>query len=70
MQDGGTSRWWSFSLEIAMPHDYPPWQTVHHEFRAWRLEGTWERLNDDLRDLVRKRPVSPACLQPPGGTRH
>ena len=34
----------------ALPHDYPPWQTAYHYFRAWRLDGTWERLNDELRD--------------------
>jgi putative transposase len=44
----------------ALPHDYPPWQTVYHSFRAWRLDawrldGTWERLNDELRVLVRER---------------
>ena len=33
----------------ALPHDYPPWQTAYHYFRAWRLDGTWERLNDELR---------------------
>ena len=39
----------------ALPHDYPPWQTVYHYFRSWRLDGTWERLNDELRELVRER---------------
>ena len=39
----------------ALPHDYPPWQTVYHYFRMWRLDGTWERLNDELRVLVRER---------------
>lgn len=39
----------------ALPHDYPPWQTVHHSFRAWRLDGTWELRNDELRELVRER---------------
>ena len=39
----------------ALPHDYPPWQTVYHYFRAWRIDGTWERLNDELRELVRER---------------
>ena len=39
----------------ALPHDYPPWQTVYHYFRTWRLDGTWERLNDELRELVRER---------------
>ena len=39
----------------ALPHDYPPWQTVYHYFRPWRLDGTWERLNDELREVVRER---------------
>lgn len=39
----------------ALPHEYPPWQTVYHSFRAWRVDGTWERLNDELRELVRER---------------
>ncbi len=39
----------------SLPHEYPPWQTVYHYFRAWRLDGTWERLNDELRELVRRR---------------
>jgi transposase len=39
----------------ALPHEYPPWQTVYHYFRAWRLDGTWARLNDELREEVRAR---------------
>jgi putative transposase len=39
----------------ALPHEYPPWQTVYHYFRMWRQDGTWERLNDERRDLVRER---------------
>src|SRR5262245_12596464 len=39
----------------ALPHDYPPWQTVFHCFRAWRPDGTWERRNDELHELVRER---------------
>jgi putative transposase len=39
----------------ALPHEYPPWQTVYHYFRAWRMDGTWERLNDELREMVRER---------------
>src|SRR5215217_3020654 len=39
----------------ALPHDYLPWQTVYHYLRMWRLDGTWERLNDELRELVRER---------------
>ena len=25
-----------------LPHDFPPWKTVSHYFRAWRIDGTWE----------------------------
>lgn len=36
-----------------LPHEFPPWQTVYHYFRLWRLDGTWERLNAALRAQVR-----------------
>jgi transposase len=39
----------------ALPHEYPSWQTVYHYFRMWRRDGTWERLNDELREVVRER---------------
>jgi len=39
----------------AMPHEYPPWPTVYVYFRAWQRDGTWERLNDEVRELVRQR---------------
>lgn len=39
----------------ALPGEYPPWPTVYHSFRAWRLDGTWERLTDDVRQEVRVR---------------
>lgn len=39
----------------ALPHDYPPWQTVYGSFRAWRLDGTWERANAALRRRARAR---------------
>ena len=38
-----------------MPHDFPPWKTVHHYFRIWRIDGTWERLNAALRKRLRVR---------------
>jgi len=37
----------------ALPHDYPPWQTVYGYFRAWRRDGSWERINGALRERVR-----------------
>lgn len=36
-----------------LPHDLPPWQTVYDYFRQWRDDGTWERLNAQLRRQVR-----------------
>jgi putative transposase len=38
-----------------LPREYPPWPTVYGYFRAWRRDGTWERLHDTLRSAVRKR---------------
>jgi transposase len=38
-----------------MPHDLPHWQTAYQTFRAWRHDGTWLRIHDQLRDGVRTR---------------
>src|SRR5919112_1082769 len=38
-----------------LPHDFPPWKTVYHYFRFWRLNGTWERMHAALRKRVRVR---------------
>jgi putative transposase len=38
-----------------LPHDFPPWKTVYHYFRLWRLDGTWERLHEALRRRIRVR---------------
>jgi transposase len=38
-----------------LPHDFPPWKTVYHYFRSWRLDGTWERMHTALRKRVRVR---------------
>ena len=38
-----------------LPHDLPPWKTVHHYFRTWRLDGTWKKLHTALRERVRVR---------------
>jgi putative transposase len=37
-----------------LPHDFPPWQTVYHYVRRWRIDGTWERIHEVLRDQVRE----------------
>jgi putative transposase len=36
-----------------MPHDLPHWQTAYQYFRAWRRDGTWLRIHDQLRHEVR-----------------
>src|SRR3712207_5864935 len=38
-----------------LPNDFPPWKTVYHYFRFWRLDGTWERMRSALRKRVRVR---------------
>jgi len=38
-----------------LPHDFPPWKTVYHYFRSWRLDGTWERMHSALRKRARVR---------------
>jgi putative transposase len=38
-----------------LPHDFPPWKTVHYYFRTWRKDGTWERMHATLRKRVRVR---------------
>jgi putative transposase len=38
-----------------LPHDFPPWKTVYHYFRKWRVDGTWERLNAAIRQRLRVR---------------
>jgi putative transposase len=38
-----------------LPHDVPPWQTVYHYWRLWRLSGDWERIHTVLRERTRQR---------------
>ena len=38
-----------------LPKDYPPWPTVDHYFSQWRDDGTWQRIHDTLRAVVRRR---------------
>lgn len=37
-----------------LPHDLPPCKTVYHYFRQWKGDGTWERMNQELRTELRK----------------
>jgi putative transposase len=36
-----------------LPHDLPPWKTVSHYVRRWRLQGLWEQVHPALREAVR-----------------
>jgi putative transposase len=31
-----------------LAHELPPWKTIHHYFRIWRMDGTWEQLHTAL----------------------
>jgi putative transposase len=37
-----------------LPHDFLPWQTAYHYFRAWRMDDTWERIHTVLRERLRR----------------
>ncbi len=39
----------------ALPEVYPNWNTVHRYHLSWSRDGTWERVADRLRVLVRER---------------
>ena len=36
-----------------LPKEFPPWKTVYDWFSRWRIDGTWERLNAELRQRLR-----------------
>ena len=36
-----------------LPHDLPPWGTVHYYYRRLRREGVWSNIHDHLREQVR-----------------
>ncbi len=38
-----------------LPHEFPPWGTVHYYYRRFRLDGTWRKVHDTLRQRVRTR---------------
>ena len=38
-----------------LPHDFPPWGTVHYYYRCFRLNGTWQEIHDRLRGQVRRQ---------------
>ncbi len=38
-----------------LPHDFPPYTTVHTYYRKIRITGIWRRINDALRVMERTR---------------
>jgi putative transposase len=38
-----------------LPQEWPPWKTVYHYWRKWRLDGRWEHLHTALRERLRVR---------------
>jgi transposase len=48
----------------ALPHDFPPWDSVYWYFRTWKEDGTLDRLHDELRGDLRQaegRPRQPSA---------
>ncbi len=37
-----------------LPHDFPSWSTVYDVFQKLNRSGTWQRVNDELRERVRQ----------------
>ena len=33
-----------------LPENFPPWKTLHEQFRSWRDSGVWERVGKALRE--------------------
>ena len=36
-----------------LPREFGPWPTVHHYYRTYRRDGTWQKIHDRLREQVR-----------------
>ena len=49
-----------------LPHDLPAWGTVYTYFRRWRLDGTWqhiqEALHKQLRIALGRHPEASAAI--------
>ncbi len=38
-----------------LPREYEHWNTTYGYFNGWRKDGTWERIHNILREVVRKK---------------
>jgi putative transposase len=48
-----------------LPTQYPKWQSAYGYLRAWKRNGTWKRIHDTLRAMLRQR--AGRHKQPTGG---
>ena len=50
----------------SLPHDFPPWGTVHYYYRRFRCDSSWTRIHDRLREKTRiaagKKPTPSAAM--------
>lgn len=37
-----------------MPHDFPPWQSVYTQYRAWKVQGVFEKIHHFIRESLRQ----------------
>lgn len=37
-----------------MPHDFPPWKRVHEQFRRWKRQGIFEKMNYEITKYNRR----------------
>ena len=37
------------------PREFPNWKTVYGIFFRWRNDGTWQKIHDTLRDMLRRK---------------
>ena len=55
-----------------LPYGFPPWKTVYHYFRVWRLDGTWKRIHTTIREQLRTkvgRAAQPSASMTSAGLR-
>ena len=38
-----------------LPHNFPPWGTVHYYYWLYRRTGVWQQIHDALRENVRRQ---------------
>ncbi|QMV46489.1 IS5 family transposase [Wolbachia pipientis] len=49
-----------------LPHDFPPWKTVYEQFRRWKKQGIFEKMNYDVtkysRSKMGRNEEASACI--------